>query len=158
MNSLMQNKWTWVEPTHMLRDQVLEAVTDADLKFTPGGQAMPLGVLLREQGEIEYAYLQSFKNFTQDFSYRNTDAGLDGSVSRLKAWFASMDGDMKSTLEAFSDADLSKTIKRGSGFEVPIEMQLDIYLQAVLIFLGKASIYLRAMNKSLPKEMVEWVG
>jgi hypothetical protein len=158
MNNLMQNKWTWVEPTHMLRDQVLDAVTDADLKFTPGGQAMTLGALLREQGEIEYAYLQSFKNFTQDFSYRNTDAGLDGSASRLKAWFGSMDSDMKSTLEAFSDGDLSKTIKRGSGFEVPIEMQLDIYLQALLIFLGKASIYLRTMNKPLPKELQEWVG
>lgn len=158
MNSLMQNKWSWVEPTHSLRDQVLDAVTDADLAFTPGGQAMTLGALLREQGEIEYAYLQSFKTFTQDFNYRNTETGLDGSVSRLKAWFGQMDSDMKSTLDAFSDADLSKIIKRGSGFEVSIEMQLDIYLQALLIFLGKASIYLRAMNKPLPKEFQDWIG
>lgn len=158
MNSLMQNKWSWVEPTHSLRDQVLDAVTDADLAFSPGGQAMPFGAVVRELGEIEYAYLHSFKTLTQNFDYRNTEAGLDGSVSRLKAWFAQMDADMKATLEAFSEADLSKTVARGSGFDAPIEMQLDIYLQALLIFLGKATIYLRAMNKPLSKELQDWIG
>ena len=39
-----------------------------------------------------------------------------------------------------------------------VEFQLDAYLQAVLIFLGKATIYLRAMNKQLPPFFEEYIG
>ena len=33
---------------------------------------------------------------------------------------------------------------------MPVEMSLDVYVQAVLIFLGKAVVYLKAMDKPLP--------
>jgi hypothetical protein len=64
---------------------------------------------------------------------------------------------MKATVEAFSDEDLAKTIDRG-GYAMPVETQLDVYVQANLIFLGKASIYLKAMDRPLPKDWKEWIG
>ena len=69
-----------------------------------------------------------------------------------------MDDDLKATVSAFSDEDFKKTIERESGFMVPIEMQLDIYLQAMLIIFGKATIYMKAMNKPLPPSMKEYIG
>jgi hypothetical protein len=87
-------------------------------------------------------YVQSLKTFQQDWSYRNTEAGLERSTARLKAWFQSLDEEMKTTASAFSDEDLNKTIER--GFAVPVELQLEIYLQA--------------MNKPLPQQMQEWIG
>ena len=101
-------------------------------------------------------YVQSLKTFQQDWSYRNTEAGLERSTARLKAWFQSLDEEMKTTASAFSDEDLNKTIER--GFAVPVELQLEIYLQALLIFFGKAAVYLKAMNKPLPQQMQEWIG
>ena len=159
MNSLMENKWTWVEGSHGLRDEVLDNLTDADLSFTPGGQALTLGALFREFAEIEHSYAESFRTLTQErFDYQTAEAGVEFSVSQLKAWFQKLDGSLKNTLTAFSEEDLSKTIQRGSGYAMPVDMQFDIYLQALLIFLGKASIYFRAMSKPLPQNLQEWIG
>ena len=83
-----------------MRTRMLAILSDGDLVFNPGGQNMTLGALCREMGEIEYAYAQSLKTFTIDWSYRNTEVGLDASVERLKAWFESLDGDMKATVES----------------------------------------------------------
>ncbi|MDR3574401.1 MAG: hypothetical protein P4L50_11090 [Anaerolineaceae bacterium] len=158
MNHYLQEKWSWIEGTNSMRTGLLDILSDADLAFNPGGENSSLGALCRELGEIEYSYLQSFKTFRQDWSYRNTEAGLDGSVARLKAWFQTLDDDLKATVAAFSDEDLKKAIDRSSGYSMPVEMQLDVYLQAMLIFFGKATIFLRAMNKPLPPYMQEYIG
>lgn len=160
MNRLMQEHWPIVEGTHGMRSKALDALTDADLDFSPGGKNMKLGELIRELGEIEYSYLQSFKTLKQDWAYRNTEPGLEKSVSKLKAWLESMDADMKATLDAFTDADLdAKTIDRGSaGFTPAIKLQVEVYLQALLIFFGKLTIFLRSMDKPLTKELQDWIG
>lgn len=157
-NQLMQGKWAWVEGTHPLRDGILDILTDADLSFTPGGTAMTFGALIREMGEVEYAYIQSIKTFKQDWSYRHADKSVEGSVEKLKGWFKSLDADFKAAVEALSDEDIANKIIDRGGFNPNVELQLDIYLQALLIFFGKATIYLRAMNKPLPENLEQWIG
>lgn len=157
MNRYMTEKWSWIEGTHGMRSQLLDTLTDADLAFNPGGQNMTLGALFRQSGEVEYSYIQSLKTFQQDWSYHNEESGLESSVVRLKAWFEELDAEMKATVAAFSDEDLTKTIDRG-GFAMPVDLQLDVYLQALLIFLGKATIYLKAMSKPLPQTIQEYIG
>lgn len=158
MNRLIEQKWPWIEGTHAMRTGLLDVLTDADLAFTPGGKAITLGALCRELGEIEYAYVQSLQTLRQDFEYRNPVAGMDSRVDQLRAWYAEMDAEMKATLEGMGEADLDKLVARPGGFEAPLEMQLDIYLQALLIFFGKVTIYLRAMNRDLPQAIQDWIG
>jgi hypothetical protein len=157
MNAFMQDQWPMYEGTHAMRTSLLDVLTDADLIFSPGGQTMPLGALLREFGEIEHAYVESLKTFKQDFNYRNTEPGLERSLARLRAWYRALDADMQTTLAGLSDEDLKKTIARG-GFAPTVDVQMQIYLQALLIFFGKATIYLRAMNRPLPQTIQEWIG
>ncbi len=157
MNRYMLEKWSWIDGTHAMRSQLLDILSDADLAFSPGGQNMTLGALCREMGEIEHSYVQSLKTFQQDWSYHNGEADLESSVARLKAWFQTLDDELKATISAFSDEDLKRTIDRG-GYMMPIELQLDVYLQALLIFFGKATVYLKAMNKPLPQQIQEYIG
>ena len=157
MNRSMLEKWSWIDGTHAMRSQLLDILSDADLAFNPGGQNMTLGALCREMGEIEHSYVQSLKTFQQDWSYHNGEADLENSVARLKAWFQTLDDELKATISAFSDEDLKRTIDRG-GYMMPVELQLDVYLQALLIFFGKATIYLKAMNKPLPQQIQEYIG
>ncbi len=157
MNRYMDLKWSWIESSHGMRATLLASLSDADLAFSPGGRNMSLGSLFREMGDIEYAYVQSLKTFTQDWSYHNTEAGLAGSGAQLGAWFTSLDDEMKTIVAAFSDDDLAKTIDRG-GFATPVDMQLDVYLQALLIFFGKATVYLHAMERDLPAGWKDFVG
>jgi hypothetical protein len=158
MNKYMQEKGSWITGTHVMRNGLLDVLTDADLSFNPGGQNMTLGALWKEMGEVEHAYLQSLSSFKTDFSYRNAEAGLESSVARLKAWLESLDAEMEKVLTAFSDDDFKKTVERGSGYTIPLEMQLDVYLQALLIFLGKLTIFFKAMNKPLPGPVQEYIG
>ena len=157
MNRYMQEKWSWIEGTHAMRSQLLDILSDADLTFSPGGQNMTLGALLREVGNIEYSYIQSLKTFKQDWSHHNTEAGLESSLTQFKSWYQTLDDEMQVTVSAFSDEDLTKTVDRG-GFSMPVEMQLDVYLQALLIFFGKATIYLKAMNKPVPESIEKTIG
>jgi hypothetical protein len=157
MNRYAQEKWSWIEGTHGMRMQLLDALNDEKLLFNPGGENMALGALCRESGDIEYSYIQSLKTFTQDWSYHNETLGIEGSVAQLKAWYQTLDDEMKALVEGFSDDDLTKTIDRG-GFAVPVDMQLDIYLQAQLIFFGKASIYCKTLNIEMTPTFKEYIG
>lgn len=156
MSRFMQEQWPIFEGTHTLRTQLMDLLSDADLAFNPGGQNMSLGALCREMGEIEYSYMESIKTLKQDWSYRNSEAGLDGSVTRLKAWYDTLDASFKAALEPLSDEDMQKTVER--GFSVSREYQMQIYLQALLIFFGKAVIYLKAMNRPLTQQLKDWIG
>lgn len=158
MNKYMQQKGSWITGTHTMRNGLLDLVTDAELSFNPGGQNMTLGELFKEMGEIEYAYLESLKTFKTDFSYRNTDSGLASNVAKLKAWYESLDAEMEKVLNAFSDDDFKKDVQRASGYTMPLEMQLEVYLQALLIFLGKLTVFFRAMSKPLPEQVQEYIG
>ncbi len=140
-----------------MRSQLLDILSDADLAFSPGGQNITLGALFREMGDIEHSYIQALKTFKQDWSYHNTEAGLESDVTRLKAWYQTLDDEMKATISAFSNEDLTKTVDRG-GFSPSVELLLDIYLQALFIFFGKATIYFKAMNKPLPKPLEDYIG
>ena len=157
MNRYAQEKWSWIEGTHQVRIELLGELSDADLRFSPGGSNMTLGGLFRESGDIEHSYIQSLKTLKQDWSSSNADSGVEDSVERLKAWFQTLDDEVKATVTGFSDADLQKTVDRG-GYSVPVDMQLDIYLQAQLIFLGKATVFLRAMNRPLPENVQAFIG
>jgi hypothetical protein len=97
-----------------LRDQLMGILGDEDLRLRLGGETASLGALCREIGEIEQAYVESFRTFRQDFAYRNPDPALEHSVVALKAWFAELDRDLMSAVEALSEDDIaSRRIIRG---------------------------------------------
>ncbi len=157
MNSYMESNWQWVEPTHGMRLTLLDMLTDADLSLTPGGSAMTLGALCRECGDVQHTYLESLKHFTQNFSWKHPDPAMETSLTKLREWYTAMDAEMKSVLSAMSEEELKKLIDRG-GFTVPVTLQMDIYLQALLIFFGKSTVYLRVMNKPIPQNIIDWIG
>ena len=153
----MQEKWSWIEGSHGMRAGLLDSLDDADLAFTPGGQAMTLGALCREMGEVEYSYLQSLKTFKQTWDVPPQTGDLASSVSQLKAWYATLDAELEAVVAAFSDEDLQKAVARPGGYAMPVEMQLDVYVQALLIFFGKATIYFKVLSKALPELVREYI-
>lgn len=157
MNRYFQEKWSWIEGTHGMRLQLLDALSDERLAFNPGGENVTLGALCRESGDVEYSYIQSLKTFKQDWSYHNETPGIETSVAQLRAWYQQMDEEMKALVEGFSDDDLKKPVDRG-GYPAPVDMQLDVYLQAQLIFFGKASIYCKSLNVEMTPTFEEYIG
>ena len=158
MNSDIQQFWELNRMYTPLRNELMGTLSDEDLNFSPGGENQTLGELCRELGETEYAYVQSFKSFKIDFSYRSNDDSYHSSVAKLKSWYQQLDEEFEAALEQISDVDVAtKQMDRG-GYEVPIHISLDIFREALLIFYGKVSVYAKAMNKQLPQMWQDWIG
>ena len=146
-----------------LRDELMEGLSDTDLEFRLGGETETIGALCREIGEIEHAYVESLRTFRQDFGYRNPDPRLEHSVDALRAWYAALDRALMAAIEALSEDDIEhRHIVRSDfdeSFFAPLpKQQLDTYREALLIFYGKVSVYLRAMGKELPPHWTAWIG
>jgi hypothetical protein len=146
-----------------LRDQLMSILTDEDLARDLGGGSRTLASLCREIGDIEFAYVESFRTFRTDFGYRNADPALERSVPALVTWYAELDRDLTAALDALSEEDvLTRRIVRGDfdeDFFSPLpRVQLDIYREALLIFYAKVSVYLRAMDRALPGIWSDWIG
>lgn len=159
MNRFMQEHGNVYRLTQVMREQLLEILSDNDLSFTPGGSNPTLGELLKEMGEVEYSYIGSIKLLKHDWSYRNPQPGLANSVSQLKSWYAKLDDQLKITMEGLTDDDLNKMLERGTGeFMVSVGTELHIYREALLIYYAKIAVYLKAMNKTMPDQWKGWIG
>jgi hypothetical protein len=55
-------------------------------------------------------------------------------------------------------AQTAKELVKVGKRPAPVGTQFDVYVQAILIFLGKARIYPKAMNLPLPKDWKDWIG
>jgi hypothetical protein len=148
----------YIEGCHMMRNGVLERLSDADLQFSPGGDNLTLGELFKQLGELTHSYIQSLKTLKQDWTYRNDEPGLAHSLSPLTRWFDALDGQMQAILGQLDAEALQQEVDRGNGSIRPVLSQLDIYTQVLLIFFGKIVIYFRAMQKPLPPAIEEYIA
>ena len=156
MNQLMKDYFPTFEHYQALRAKMLDLLNDADLAHKFEGSPS-LGELCKDIGETEQSYINSFKAFKLDFSYKQPDASLATSTSALAAWYANLDKELKALIEGYTDQDLNRPIDRG-GWNVPVRLNLDIYKEALLIFYGKAWVHLHALGKTLPEQWREWIG
>lgn len=158
MNPQIKEFWDLNRMYVGLRDSLIDELTDDELAFSPGGENPTLGELCRELGETQQAYAQSYKNFKVDFSYRANDDKFLKSVAALKAWYAQLDQDLQAALEAVTDEDVAEKKMDRGGYEVPVHISLDILREALLIFYGKVSVYLKAMEKPRNEQWRDWVA
>jgi hypothetical protein len=158
MNSLMENTYPVFRMYLDLRKQLMEILEDNDLALHPAGANAPLGDLCRELGEVEMGYIDSFRTFKLDLaSVASTREGTD-SVAELQKWFIDLDEELEAAVSGLTEEDLANQQVDRGGWSVSPAMQLEIYKEALLIFCGKVSVYLKAMGKELPEQWQDWIG
>jgi len=158
MNSLVEQELPLRESQH-LRYYLLDLLTDDDLAYKLPGDNPTLGALCREIGELEHMYIQAFKTFKHDWSYQHPDPEVATRTERLRAWYRALDDEFDAILGAFSEDDLhNKLIDRARGFQPSLFVQFHIYREAVLMFYAKASVYLKALQKSVNEEWQLGIG
>ena len=157
MTAFIQEQREVLRATQELRSQLMAVLSDDDLAFRPHDACLTLGELCREIGEVQRGYIDSFRTFRQDFSYRH-DPQVSDSVGSLAAGYARMDDELQQALEALSEEDLGRSVDRGHGFTPPVTVQFHIYREALLIFYAKAHVYLKALGKRVPGPWQWWIG
>lgn len=156
MNSLFDEE---IRGHHSMRDHLLTVVSDADLGYKLPGQNPTLGELLIELGDVQGVYTHSFTTFTLDWAHRQIPPPAPITKASLRAWFDAQDEAMKAALNAFATDEMRiDRIDRGGGFIASPFVQHQIYREAVYIFYGKLSVYLKALERDAGKSWAAWVG
>lgn len=89
----------------MMRDGALERLTDADLRFSPGGWNISLGELFRSLADIQAEYVTSLETLVfEPTGSQVPDTAVD--LTSLRAHFAQLDQQMLSKLRALTEDDL----------------------------------------------------
>jgi hypothetical protein len=80
-------------------------------------------------------------------------------IASLQAWFGAQDDAMKAVMDRFAEDELRvDRIDRGGGFIASPFVQHEIYREAVYIFYGKLSVYLKALQRDAGESWAAWVG
>lgn len=157
MNSLVEQQFPVLTQTLALRQLMLDLLTDDDLGFSPPHNPA-LGALCLELGEYDQMYTESFKTFTMPWGRKHDDPAVANSVAGLKAWFAANEDALKAALQALPEEALyGQMVERGHG-SWPVMVQFHVYREGLLIFYGKMSVYLKALQKPLPEQWQQWIG
>ena len=83
---------------------------------------------------------------------------MDTSVALLAAWYAALDRQLRIAIESLSEDDVrNRQIDRGHFSLLP-QIQLEVYKEALHVFYGKVSVYLRAMGKTPPQRWQDFIG
>lgn len=155
MNSLIEQELPGIDTP---RDQLLDMINDDDLAYKLPGNNPTLGGLCEEMGYIQQAYTNSFKTFTMDWDYRDSQPEAS-SVAGFRAWYEKLDAELLEALRHFSEEEIqTRQINRGYGFLPNIHVQFQIYREALLIFYAKASVYLKALEKELTDDWKIAIG
>ncbi|MFC1960344.1 DinB family protein [Chloroflexota bacterium] len=158
MNVIVRENFPLLDHALALRHQLMDMLTDEDLTYRLPGSNLSLGELCREMGEVEQSYIDSFKTFKQDWSYRHDDPAVETSVAKLSAWLLAQEEALKAVLESLSDEVITTQLVDRGDFKPPVIIQFHIHHEALLIFYAKASIYLKALDKPFPDQWESWIG
>jgi hypothetical protein len=157
MNQVMEKQFNLLKIYQPMRAEIMDALNDEDLSFQPENSPS-VAELCVQIGEWQQSYINGFRHFKQEFSYRNSDAKLKKSVEALKEWYAKLDADLEQALEGLSDEDVeSKGIERG-GWQASPKWNLRIYQECLIIFYGKMWVYFNLMGHKQPDGLAKWIG
>lgn len=156
MNKLFDEE---IRGHHSMRDHLLTLVSDAELGYELPGHNPTLGGQLVEMGENQGVYTHSFATFELDWAHREVPAPAPLTVAGLQAWFGEQDAAMKAALDRFTDEELRvERIDRGGGFVASPFVQFQVYREAVYLYYGKLSVYLRALERDAGPGWAAFVG
>ena len=141
----------------MMRDGALERLTDADLRFSPGGWNISLGELFRSLADTQAEYITSLETLVfEPTGSQVPDTAVD--LTSLRAHFAQLDQQMLSKLRALTEDDLLQQVRRPNQVMRTVGDQFQIYVEAAMIFMGKLVIYFLAMEKELPPSIAFYIA
>jgi uncharacterized damage-inducible protein DinB len=154
----MTSRITGLRGLHGMRDGVLERLDDTDLTFAPGGDNVSLGRMLHDLVALERSYAESLRDRVQRWPASEPADSASLTLTELGERFAALDDEIESAFTAASAADAHAPLTRPDGTVRTPDQQIEIYTQAMFIFLGKAVVYLHALGRTLPPSVAHYIG
>jgi hypothetical protein len=157
MNEVMEKQYKLLKLYQPMRKEITDALKDEDLDFQPENSPS-VAELCVQIGEWQQSYIDGFKNFVQDFDYRNQDPELHESVAKIRDWYEELDRELEKVIEGLSEDDVeNKPIDRG-GWEASTSWSLRIYQECLIIFYAKMWMYFNLMGRKQPVGLEKWIS
>lgn len=148
----------WVPGLAMMRDAIIQQLSDADLDKNVGGNSLTWGQLIDDCAQMQRSYLDAFSTLDQTWAPPRSPQEHPTTVAEILDQFHAVDRELAMVLDAFSGDDWDAVIARPDDTKRTRRGQLEIYAQFMLIFLGKASVYARAQAHIIPPSLLTFVG
>jgi hypothetical protein len=158
MIQILKEKWQGIDGLHRMRSGLIDQLEASDLKFSPGGQNPPLKRLFADIAASEQSYTYSITNLKESDTHQLGGSPAFSDIPGLRQTFAELDAALEQAIARVGDEQLSLPVKRTNGHTVSLEQQIDIYMQAVFIYLGKLVVYYLAMDRDLPPSVKRYIA
>ena len=148
----------WVPGLALMRDALLQQLSDADLTHSLGGDSLTWGQLIDDCAQMQLSYLEAFTTLEQKWASPRSSTHHQQTLAEVLEHFHRVDRELLAALDSFTGDDWDAVITRPDGTRRSRRVQLEIYAQFMLIFLAKATVYARAQNRKLPPSLQTFVG
>jgi hypothetical protein len=148
----------WLPGLALMRDALIQPLSDADLGHDLGGSSLTWGQLIDDCAEMQRSYLDAFRTLDQRRAPPRSALEHRTTVAEILENFHSSDGELKLVLDSFTHDEWEAVIVRPDGTKRSRRGQLEIYAQFMLIFLAKATVYSRVQNRDIPPSLQTFVG
>ena len=133
----------WLPGLALMRDALIEPLSDADLVYDLGGSSLTWGQLIDDCAEMQRSYLDAFTTLDQTWAPPRSALEHRSTVAEILERFHRLDRELELALGSFTVDEWDAVIVRPDGAKRSRRGQLEIYAQFMLIFLAKATVYAR---------------
>ena len=148
----------WLPGLALMRDALIQPLSDADLGRDLGGNSLTWGQLIDDCAEMQRSYLHAFSTLDQRWAPPRSALEHRATVAEILEDFHTLDRELELVLDSFTRDQWEAVIARPDGTKRSRRGQLEIYAQFMLIFLAKATVYSRAQNRDMPPSLHTFVG
>ena len=148
----------WLPGLALMRDALIQPLSDADLGHDLGGSSLTWGQLIDDCAEMQRSYLDAYSTLDQRWVPPRSALEHRTTVAEILENFHSLDGELKLVLDSFTDDEWEAVIVRPDGTKRSRRGQLEIYAQFMLIFLAKATVYSRVQDRDIPPSLQTFIG
>ena len=148
----------WLPGLALMRDAVIEPLSDTDLVYDLGGSSLTWGQLIDDCAEMQRSYHDAFTTLDQRWAPPRSALEHRSTIAEILENFHRLDRELDLVLDSLTHDEWDAVIVRPDGTKRSRRGQLEIYAQFMLIFLAKATVYARTQNRDLRPSLQTFIG
>lgn len=140
----------WKELRQLTLD-LLQAVPEEKLSFTPGENMGTLGKQFRHIGDVQICYSDALLSHKIDFSTYKRDYSLEGSKEALATFLQEVEQEMQLRIQ-----EAGEVVIEWFGDEYTLSQHLEALIEHEILHQGELVVYIRILGIRFPKSWELW--
>lgn len=140
----------WIELRQLTLD-LLQAVPEEKLSFTPGENMGTLGKQFRHIGDVQICYSDALLSQKIDFSTYKRDYSLESSKEALATFLQEVEREMQLRIQEAGQVEIE-----WFGEQYTLSKHLEALIEHEILHQGELVVYIRLLGIPFPKSWELW--